>query len=651
MVLHSTLKPAIEAVIQKLGDSKPRVRSDSFAVLHAVSTLSHIGPGLVGGFVMEQFHATDAPVAKTEMLMLLTSLLRESKATCSKAKGDYSSSSNTSDHAKAAKPTAMSGNLVDLAQVLDIIVPALDNKHVDIRNAAVAAYTALYELVKAIPTTKTPPLDIHACLAHVKPAVREAISKNILTSSSTSSSPSTCAPMVGLPLADNTELPSFPEVESARGCDGGGDGSLELDKVAIVFGAEVASLLAHPATRRQGLVQLMTKLMSMPSASPLSTAAGVTYSSSSSSTQRPWEVSCLLAKTMLLDTNVAVVLTTLQLLTTVAGTGGREITASLIPWGEWGVHLVLGSTVRSVLQQAAHPAVRVRLAVKQWLQVLVHRHTLGRTVVVTALLDTLRQAAHVSGTSTRGRRLQHIRVGWELVVRLEMLDDMLQNDPPSDLVAMDNVLPFLGASCVGHGSATVRQWVQTLLMWFHSQDAPRLTKALHGSGVPHARQLMGLLADAAASSTVGSTDTVPPSAVHVRTSRMSHVRRVAALRGGPGDDSPRCGGGSNSSDDNDPTMDVVTRSTTKTHQMQMMATKPLWLRDKTDDTDGAAAVAGVGGGPLGRGLGGGASGLVKARRTSRTRNNHDDDDVDHHHMQAPTPQQQPPHRRVHVGLA
>ncbi|RHZ17170.1 hypothetical protein DYB26_004015 [Aphanomyces astaci] len=98
-------------------------------------------------------------------------------------------------------------------------------------------------------------------------------------------------------------------------------------------------------------------------------------------------------------------------------------------------------------------------------------------------------------------------------------------------------------------------------------------------------------------------------------------------------------------------MDVVTRSTTKTHQMQMMATKPLWLRDKTDDTDGAAVVAGVGGGPLGRGLGGGASGLVKARRTSRTRNNHDDDDVDHHHMQAPTPQQQPPHRRVHVGLA
>ncbi|RHY31649.1 hypothetical protein DYB32_003293 [Aphanomyces invadans] len=608
-VLDSILKPAVEAVIQKLGDSKPRVRSDSFAVLHAVATLPHVGPAAVAAIVMDQFDATDAPVAKTEMLMLLTSLLRESKPT----KG-----TDSDGKGRVAPPSVdhkTGGAAVHLATVLDTIVPALDNKHVDIRNAAVAAYTALYEVVKATPTST---LDLERCLAHVKPAVREAISKNIVQLANSSA-----AMPPPLTLDDNND--ASPEVESAR------SESHDLEKVAAVFGAEMAARLAHPAKRRHGLVQLIGKL----------TATAPTQDKSSG-TAAPWEVCCLMAKTMLVDASVAVVLTTFQLLTAVvsgATSASQGDRASLIPWGEWGVHLVLASTVRSVLQQAAHPAVRVRLAVKQWLQVLAHRHTLGRTVVATALVgppDAVRQPGVSGGSCSRAKRLQHVRLGWQLVVRLEMLDDMLQDDPSTDFV--DNVLPFLGASCIGHGSAAVREWTRTILMWFHSQDAPRLTTALQRGSIPHGRQLAALLADATAAV---STADGPPSTVHVRTSRMSHVRRVAALRGGPGDESPRDDDSPALASDNAP---VVSRSTTKSNQVHGIATKPLWLRDQREDQ------LEHGGGQLGLARGpnlmGGASGLVKARRTSRRRNNHDDDDEDDDDRHG-TPQC----RRVHVGNA
>ncbi|ETW06231.1 hypothetical protein H310_02535 [Aphanomyces invadans] len=608
-VLDSILKPAVEAVIQKLGDSKPRVRSDSFAVLHAVATLPHVGPAAVAAIVMDQFDATDAPVAKTEMLMLLTSLLRESKPT----KG-----TDSDGKGRVAPPSVdhkTGGAAVHLATVLDTIVPALDNKHVDIRNAAVAAYTALYEVVKATPTST---LDLERCVAHVKPAVREAISKNIVQLANSSA-----AMPPPLTLEDNND--ASPEVESAR------SESHDLEKVAAVFGAEMAARLAHPAKRRHGLVQLIGKL-----------AETAPTQDKSSGTAAPWEVCCLMAKTMLVDASVAVVLTTFQLLTAVvsgATSASQGDRASLIPWGEWGVHLVLASTVRSVLQQAAHPAVRVRLAVKQWLQVLAHRHTLGRTVVATALVgppDAVRQPGVSGGSCSRAKRLQHVRLGWQLVVRLEMLDDMLQDDPSTDFV--DNVLPFLGASCIGHGSAAVREWTRTILMWFHSQDAPRLTAALQRGSIPHGRQLAALLADATAAV---STADGPPSTVHVRTSRMSHVRRVAALRGGPGDESPRDDDSPALASDNAP---VVSRSTTKSNQVHGIATKPLWLRDQREDQ------LEHGGGQLGLARGpnlmGGASGLVKARRTSRRRNNHDDDDEDDDDRHG-TPQC----RRVHVGNA
>ncbi|KAF0693396.1 Aste57867_15649 [Aphanomyces stellatus] len=564
LVLTSTLQPAIEAVLQKLGDSKPRVRADSYAVLHALASLPHVGARLVSRFLIDQLNRSDtalSPVATTEMLMLVTALLRES---------------------------LKKAEALDLTAIVHTIVPALDNKHVDIRNAAVAAYTALYQVAQASG------VDVDAGVATLKPAVREAITKNIVQ---LQKQQTTSMPPPSLSLHPSADDNNAPEIDSARG-----GGHYDMEKVQATFGSDVAALLlsSMATKRRHGLGLVQTQL---------SHAA-------TSSTKTVWEVTCLLAKTLLVDSAVAVVLASFDLLTTVANAPDGH--AAAIPWTDWGVHLVLGSTVRSVLQQAAHPAVRVRLAVKRLLQVFCHRHALGRTVVCTALLSVPddKQLSQPVMSSARTKRLARLRTAWQLVARLDLLDELVQDPPPKDLLGVDNVVRFIvAAAAATHGSVQVRDWTKTVLCWFHAQDAGALARALQSHApAPIQRQLHAMLSD-------GEGTAVATTSV-VRTSRMSHVRRVAALRtDGRGDDHPNA-------DDDDAIEDVVqTRQSTREKPVDASAAAaalPLWLRDKkSSDDDGVNAPTQV---SVARG---GAAGLVKARRKSRagpSNNNADDDD-------------------------
>ncbi|KAG9402799.1 hypothetical protein AC1031_006348 [Aphanomyces cochlioides] len=560
LVLQSTLRPAIEAVIQKLGDSKQRLRSDSFAVLHALAMLPHIGANVIATCVLDQIDRLDgaAPVAIPEMLMLLTSLLRTS----------VTQPPGSQDKQQQQLQPSQALNLQD---ILNAIVPALENKHVDIRNAAVAAYTALYQAVKA----HAADVDMQTCLATLKPAVREAMTKNILQLQKQQARPLSPTP---------SSSDSAPEVESARSTH-------DMAKVGAIFGGEVVALLTSSVAfkRRQGVVDMMTTLK-----------ANLAKSTVEKST---WEVSCLLAKTLLLDANVSVVLAVLELL---------EAVATAIPWGEWGVHLILGSTIRSVLQQAAHPALRVRLAVKHVLQVMASRHHLGRTVVTTATLsvpdDRQQAGAGQSGgnataktMSTRWKRLERLRMTWHYVLRLEMVDDMLQDHPATDLLCLDNVVSLLGQAIdTTASSPTVVHATKTVLAGFHTQDATSVVKAIQGLAPRQRQALSRLLGDNQDDSELHNQQQ-HPAAVVVRTSRASHIRRVAALR---------------------PTRQAEDDDAGEPWNQAEKPQVPLWLRDKsTDDNDHYGG---------GTDMTGGALGLVKARRKSHhlpiSNNNEEDND-------------------------
>ncbi|OQR81116.1 protein kinase [Achlya hypogyna] len=555
VVVRSTLRTAIDVVIQKLGDSKQRIRSDSFALLHTLAGLPHVGAAVVGGFLLDKYGQllATSPVAIAEILMLLTSLVRES-----------------------AKATPL-----DVAPILAVVVPAFDNKHVDVRNAAVAAYTAIYDVTKGGNDGRFGSVDVNACLTNLKTTVREAITRNIVQMKKET------APATNTPV-------DTPEVETARGHHG-----VDMEKLEAYVGCDICLLVAAPqsARRRQGLLQLLGDAK----------FKGV------------WEILCLLSKQLLLDPAPGVVLGTLRLLTLVVDAPANA--AYAIPWGEWGVNLILGSTIRSILQQASHAAVRVRHDVQELLRATARRHTIGRNVVSNALLSAPEDRA--GGASAREKRLGAVQGMWQLSLRLELLDEMLQenvqaNRELKDILCVENVVPFLGSSCLPHPSTHVHDCTRAVLQLLQAHDASALAKAIQGCSAILQRKLLTFLEDDAADG--AKTDAV----VVVRGSRASHVRRIAALRpprSVPLDETKSLGNvsirlpnsardGSIGDNDQENDMDVPLVA------MGGSDTVPLWLSDKkplrTGDDEPAM---------------GGASGLVKARRKSRqSNNNYDDDD-------------------------
>ncbi|KDO24438.1 hypothetical protein SPRG_09828 [Saprolegnia parasitica CBS 223.65] len=576
VVVRSTLRTAIDVVIQKLGDSKQRIRSDSFALLHTLAGLPHVGGAVVGGFLLDKYTQLlgSSPVAIAEILMLLTSLVRES-----------------------AKSTPL-----DVAPILSVVVPAFENKHVDVRNAAVAAYTAIYDVTKGGTDTRFGSVDVNACLSTLKATVREAITRNIVQIKKDAT-----------PLQDD----AAPEVESARGHHG-----VDMEKMEAYVGCDVCLLLASPVSikRRQGVLQLLEWL---PKRGHDAKLKGI------------WEILCLLCKQLLIDTATPVALATCRLLGLIVDAPAHAVYA--IPWGEWGVNLILSSTIRSILQQASHPAVRVRHEVMALLRATSKRHAVGRNVVSTAVLSAPEDRSSPNASSHEKRK-SHLGTMWQLSLRLELMDEMLQESVrgspqagQKDILCVENVVPFLGSSCLPHPSAHVHDCTRNVLQLLQAHDAVALSKAIAVCSGILQRKLQTFIDDEA------SADVKKDPVVVVRGSRASHVRRIAALRpprSVPLDDTKALGNvcirPPNSARDGSLTYDDEDGGETDgdcnnaygripTVAMGGSDAVPLWLSDKKPlRTDDEPAM-------------GGASGLVKARRKSRrasSNNNHDDDDDD-----------------------
>ncbi|OQR82028.1 kinase [Thraustotheca clavata] len=570
IVMRSTLHTVVDFVIQKLGDSKQRIRSDSFALLHTMAGLSHIGASIISSFLLEKYASllTTSPVAIAEILMLLTSLLRESVKT---------------------------SITLDVEGILAIVVPALENKHVDIRNAAVAAYTAIYEVTKGGSIGN---VDVNGCLANLKPTVREAITRNIVQIQKSN------------PTQESNQEDATPEVESARNQQG-----VDMEKLEMFVGCDTCILLnsSHASKRKQGVSGVLSLLLD-------------TKKAKDAKMKGAWEILCLLAKQLLVDTSASIVLGALRLLSLLIDTQSNSHFA--VPWGEWGVNLILGSTIRSILQQASNAAVRVRHDVQALLRIVARRHTSGRNVVSNALLSAPEDRLQTSNATAREKRLLNIRTTWHLSLRLELLEEMIHeniqaNRSSKDILCVENVVPFLGSSCVPHPSAHVHECTRTVLQLLQSHDATGLTKAIQSCSSILQRKLNIFLEDDARENQLEHSNSVV-----VRGSRASHVRRIAALRpprSVPLDDhkslgnivapTPNSARDNGSSFNNDIDIPMVAMGSTDA--------VPMWLSDRKHDKrdeysmDDPSCI--------------GASGLVKARRKSRASHNNNADDAQYTH--------------------
>lgn len=622
--IDEILENVVGLVLQKLGDSKQRIRQDCFTLLHSMASLSHVGHARMCKMLSEkyqQFVSTSLAVASSamivgELLRLLTILIKEAHASSSPGRPDA-------------------------RLILGIIEPALENKHVDVRNAAVATYAAIFEVTNGGTDDAYGPIDLNGFLAQTKPAIREAISRSVVQIKK-------ALPAGG--AGDGSDegdgsSSNRPEVDSARKQPV----AIDTHKLSAICSNEITDLLtsASSSQRCVGVDKLIALFVKTPSNPKFKGA---------------WEICCLLSKQLLADAAPSVCMGAIDLLRMLVDPPGTGAAAAefAIPWGEWGVHLVLGSTIRSVVQQAANESVRVRAKVKSLLQLVAAKHAVGKSAACNALLSAPEQADLTGATVSKlEKKIETAKLRWQLMVRLELLFEYIDDaqnlevapahgsarrssfasKPASDPLSVDNVVPFLG-SAVAHPSPSVRFAAHKIMQLLKGSREDEVLKFVQSSCSPALQRRLQMLlsGDIAGESNPdhlsGSDNTV------VRGSRASHVRRIAALRPPrsvpveekemmvdvfpPPQSAPGTSRANNDEDDdfggNNPNY-VVTAAQSRGGEgsQQQQQKLPIWLDPSASSLGTKKSLLSFGDSDADSVVGGGTAGLMKMRRKSGVR--------------------------------
>ncbi|OWZ17808.1 AGC/PKC protein kinase [Phytophthora megakarya] len=617
------LENVVGLVLQKLGDTKQRLRQDCFTLLHSMASLSHVGHARMCKILTDKYlqlsssssAVAASPLVIGELLRLFTMLIPEAQG---------------KTHQQP-----------DLALVLGIVGPALENKHVDVRNAAVTTYVTIYEATNGGMHDSYGVLDLQTFLADLKPSMRETITRSVvqITKALPPSS-----------LSKDNDNSSRSENDNGQKLQR--SLSVNAQKLEQICTAEIAELLTSPTSnsiqRCLGVDKLVDYLVA---SEPQSKFKGA------------WETCCLLVKQLTLDPTPTVCLAAFELFQLLINPGesGQDYA---IPWGEWGVHLVLGSTIRSVMQQSANESVRVRSNVSDILRLIAGKSAVGKTAVCNAILSAPEQSdlSGSAGESISSCKISLTKLRWQYSLRLELLYDFLvvtdssSNDKPparrksasrgakssssADPLSLENVVPFLG-SCVMHPSPLVKTASAKIMRFLQSTCGDELAAFVQASCSPALqRRLQALMAQGEDEGNNADHFDVDRTTC-VRGSRASHVRRVAALRPPrsvpveekqmmvdmfPPPNSAPSKSRQNSPEDDDDSMNDGDPQQTSKHQ-------PIWLDDnsgssgssrKTTSNDIFAAMSFDDGEPEGPTIvAGGAAGLMKARRKTNLRGNND----------------------------
>ncbi|KAG1708965.1 hypothetical protein DVH05_022597 [Phytophthora capsici] len=508
--VDAILENVVGLVLQKLGDTKQRLRQDCFTLLHSMASLSHVGHARMCKMLAEKYQQLSesstavaaSPLVIGELLRLFAMLVREAPV-------------------DSQQP--------DLTLILGIVRPALENKHVDVRNAAIAIYLTIYEATNGGTNNSYGTVNLSSFLADLKPSMRETITRSVVQI--TKARPTSSAKRE----SDNN---SRPEIDSGR--KNQRPLSVDAHKLQQICTVEITELLTcasnGPAQRCLGVDKLVDYLVD---STPDSTPKGT------------WETLCMLAKQLTLDATPTVCLAAFDLLQLIVDPPCQNCDDSqsyAIPWGEWGVHLVLGSTIRSVVQQSANESVRVRSKVLEILRLVAGKSAVGKNAVCNAILSAPEQSdlSGSAGESITGRKIAFTKLRWQLLTRLELLYEFLvvsasssgrkatsKGSKPSEPLGVENVVRFLG-SCVTHPSPLVKTASAKIMRFLKSTSEEELSEFIQASCSPALqRRLQALVAQA-----LRSEEDEGNNADHfnadrvtcVRGSRASHVRRVAALR-------------------------------------------------------------------------------------------------------------------------
>ncbi|KAJ0396182.1 hypothetical protein ATCC90586_010527 [Pythium insidiosum] len=237
--LDGFLERTANAALVKLGDTKQRLRADCVTLLHSLASLQHIGQARLCRILTSQFRqlsessnvVSSSPLVAAELFNLFATLIRDGFSA--------SSSSNPAIHHP------------DLPPILNLLLPAFENKHVDIRNAAIEAYIAVYEVTNGGADGRQP-LNLQGFLAQVKPAIRETITRKVVQIAKN---------MPNASVADDAG-PEKHGADSARQQPL----ALDINKLKHLCSDEITKQLTSPLASQRcvGVAQLMQMLCESP---------------------------------------------------------------------------------------------------------------------------------------------------------------------------------------------------------------------------------------------------------------------------------------------------------------------------------------------------------------------------------------------------
>ncbi|KAG6969106.1 hypothetical protein JG688_00005468 [Phytophthora aleatoria] len=186
------LENVVGLVLQKLGDTKQRLRQDCFTLLHSMASLSHVGHARMCKMLAEKYQqlasssnaVAASPLVIGELLRLFTMLVREA-------------------------PAGETHEQPDLSLILSIVRSALENKHVDVRNAAITTYVTIYEASNGGTNDSYGAVDLNSFLAELKPSIRETITRSVVQITKT-------LPTSAVNRDNNTEIESGRKLQRSQ---------------------------------------------------------------------------------------------------------------------------------------------------------------------------------------------------------------------------------------------------------------------------------------------------------------------------------------------------------------------------------------------------------------------------------------------------
>lgn len=428
--LVATFTPAVVGILPKLNHRNERLRFKSEQLLLHLCRIPFLGPRCISSLVAspEAFRSHNFSGPTLVGIFTFVRLVIEEFGIGSRSGFDPDS-------------------------LMEVLVPALENKHLDVRKAATELYAVLYLAVgdNAHHLNEL----ISGLKSQVKAKCTSAV--NLLKTKNGGHSPASSPANADARARRHSGTFGSAESNEKQKHQGLMRQRMEDEqvKLAPIFGEEASKNLCNPdswETRATALTDLSNALLD----------GEALAGDDDVDSEKSWAAVCNVMKQGLMSPWPLENLGALELIGTVVDAiPGMEIE---IPWDSWEARLVLGSIVKSLVENSSSKHVRVREVSALTLSRVADAHSVGLSLAARYLLSEVKLPNINPDSADHAQRLNYARYGHGLLAKLKLVREIVRNDCFSagcSNLTLEAVLTF-GLKSWEHSSHLVQMWAKNV---------------------------------------------------------------------------------------------------------------------------------------------------------------------------------------------